>query len=108
MTRSRSAGAAISGTGDNQVRSDATEVQRVRERHPHVGKLATQFGMRQVGRVVSLQEFAERCFELALDQAGLGAGQGTEALLDELFELRLGPLLHHFLGAGAARRNRGA
>ncbi len=41
----------------------------------------------------------QRSFEAALDLADLGARQGGEALLDDVFELLLGALLHQGLGA---------
>lgn len=43
----------------------------------------------------------QRRFEFALDLADLGLRQRGQALFDDLLELRLGALLHHFLRASA-------
>ena len=41
----------------------------------------------------------QRCFEAPQDLAGLGLGQGGEALFDHCIELFLGPAFHQVLGA---------
>ncbi|MNF83753.1 hypothetical protein D3C84_660820 [compost metagenome] len=46
----------------------------------------------------------QRRLQFALDLADLGLCQAAQALLDDLFELGLGPLLDHFLGACAGKQ----
>ena len=43
-------------------------------------------------------------FQLALDLAGLGVGQGNQAFVDDFFQQRLGALLHQRFGSGAGKQ----
>ncbi|MNF98496.1 hypothetical protein D3C84_813540 [compost metagenome] len=46
----------------------------------------------------------QRRFEFTLDLADLGLRQGRQALLDDLLELRLGPILNHVLRPCAGKQ----